>query len=272
MSEHRVQSGAVTKGSFGARRQHPPAPLRTHSDTSTHVEPSVQSPPGHVRHKSSSLASGQSRANSKYARRSSEQTGEVSQHGAKAYRPPESIPEYASLDVNGAAHGVMSPPLTPIKSRDSNSSGSAADNADLLTFDFSKIDYELERAKVIGTGLWSSVFLADGSINSPPPNSGLPSPPSTPQAKRQMGPSSLFAVKTPARSDARAVFKQEAATLSHLMRQAGAAQCIVPFLGIDTRNCALVFDAVIGGSLDNLNSRLKHSKFSGGLPLFIDRV
>nr|POE84695.1 camp-dependent protein kinase type 2 [Quercus suber] len=41
------------------------------------------------------------------------------------------------------------------------------------------------------------------------------------------------------------------------MHQPEASQYIVPFLGQDSRNSALLFDAVIGGSLENLNGRLK---------------
>jgi hypothetical protein len=261
MSEQSLHAESSGRKSFGARRQHPPAPLRTHSDTTTRSDNDTQSSSSHVRHKSSSLASGQSRASSRYARRSSHQGNEMPTHRMKAQGPSESIPEYSSLDVM-AGQGVLSPPLTPIKMRDQAGTAGLPDESDLLTFDFGKIDYELRRAKTIGRGLWSTVFLADGSISSPLQSADLPSPPGTPPAKRQLGPSSLFAIKTPARSDAKAVFRQEARVLSHLMRHSGATQCIVPFLGLDTRNTSLVFEAVIGGSLDNLNSRLKHSKSS----------
>lgn len=50
---------------------------------------------------------------------------------------------------------------------------------------------------------------------------------------------------------------QEAKVLAHLQRREVSNQFIVPFYGLDERNGSLVFQALIGGSLDNLNSRLK---------------
>lgn len=40
-------------------------------------------------------------------------------------------------------------------------------------------------------------------------------------------------------------------------RSSISSQFIVPFYGLDERNGSLVFEAVLGGSLENLNSRLK---------------
>ncbi|EMC92132.1 hypothetical protein BAUCODRAFT_53461, partial [Baudoinia panamericana UAMH 10762] len=56
---------------------------------------------------------------------------------------------------------------------------------------------------------------------------------------------------------ARTVFVQEAKVLTHLMQHPSAIQYIVRFYGLDERNSALVFEAVLGGSLENLSSRLR---------------
>lgn len=50
---------------------------------------------------------------------------------------------------------------------------------------------------------------------------------------------------------------QEAKVLAHLQRRSISSQFIVPFYGLDERNGSLIFEALIGGSLENLNSRLK---------------
>ncbi|KAK3678961.1 hypothetical protein LTR78_001414 [Recurvomyces mirabilis] len=260
-SSARQTHSGISKSAFSGRRQQPPAPLRTHSATDTIIPEQLwEAQVAHTRHKSSSLASGVSRANPRYARRASEQPAEAQRPGQKSHRAPDSIPENTALDVPGA-YGVFSPPLTPIQSRNSCDSSKSSDSEtanQIAEYDFSKLDYELDRAKVIGTGLWSTVYLADGKA-SPRLATGRspPSPPTTPDTKRHLGPSSLFAVKTPARADAKDVFRQEAKVLTHLVEDLSASQFIVPFRGLDTRNCALVFDAVIGGSLETLNSRLQ---------------
>ena len=158
----------------------------------------------------------------------------------------------------GVAVGLeaISPPDTPVKSRTQKDDAEKAPVPDTIHYDFSKLDYELERARALGQGLWSNVWLADAK-HSVAAYAGLPTPPSTPPRRYVTAASSVFAVKMPARQDAVDVFKQEAKVLSHLMRLPGASQYIVTFLGLDQRNSALIFDAVIGGSLESLNSRLQ---------------
>ena len=162
----------------------------------------------------------------------------------------------SSLDtvVSDASTFTGSPqsPLTNLSSPRTSIEGPAPT---IIPFDFTKIDYELERAKVLGQGLWSTVYLAEQK------SSKTASSPSLPKRlfRKPRAPSAplLFAVKTPARQDAKDVFLQEARILSHLQRRSSSRMYVVPFYGLDARCDSLVFEAVIGGSLDDLSSRLK---------------
>ncbi|CAK4032551.1 kinase domain-containing [Lecanosticta acicola] len=160
-------------------------------------------------------------------------------------------------DISGMS---LSPdtPLTSIASE--RSSLDCDDGPNVLAYDFSRIDYELERAKVLGTGLWSTVYLAEQKRTQAPRLSASLSPKKSPRWSRKSRSSSaptLFAVKVPSRQDAKEIFDQEARVLTHLLRRPTATQHIVSFYGLDPRNGALVSEAVIGGSLENLNGRLK---------------
>lgn len=127
-----------------------------------------------------------------------------------------------------------------------------------IAFDFMRIDYELNRARCIGRGLWSSVYLAEPIIKSPArSNFRNLTPPRTPERKPTMSKARLFAVKVPARPDANDIFNQEAQILTTLQRSAFAHDHIVSFHGLDGRNSALIFEGVIGGSLGDLTNRLK---------------
>jgi serine/threonine protein kinase len=53
------------------------------------------------------------------------------------------------------------------------------------------------------------------------------------------------------------VFIQEARVLSRIQTRENASQFVVTFYGMDQRNGNLIFEAVIGGSLENLAARLK---------------
>lgn len=152
--------------------------------------------------------------------------------------------------------GFQSPPEPPVQLRAGVSSSETRYPPEILPYDFSQLDYEIQRSRVAGEGLWSIVLLADAknTCNINDPVSPLTSPP--PPSKRFQA-SSIYAIKTPARSEAMDVFAQEAKILTHLMRQRSSRQYIVPFLGLDMRNGSLVFEAVLGGSLESLNSRLK---------------
>lgn len=54
------------------------------------------------------------------------------------------------------------------------------------------------------------------------------------------------------------VLRHEAKVLSRLQTVPGVTQYIVPFFGLDERNDALIFEAVIGGSMEDLTGRLRH--------------
>ncbi|KAF2726238.1 kinase-like protein [Polychaeton citri CBS 116435] len=157
----------------------------------------------------------------------------------------------------------LTPPVSPTTAKaHEDSDGRVV--PEILNYDFTRLDYELERAKVLGTGLWSTVYLT----YSAPPAASLaqPSrftPPTTPSKSANNGAtsssstSSLYAVKVPARPDASEILYHEARMLTRLQTRADAAQYIVAFDGLDTRNSALVFEAALGGSLESMNSRLK---------------
>ncbi|KXS94740.1 hypothetical protein AC578_11169 [Pseudocercospora eumusae] len=146
-------------------------------------------------------------------------------------------------------------PETPLTSLSSQRSSLEVDGPEVMAYDFSKIDYELERAKVLGQGLWSTVFLAEQKTTAG--NSIVLASPRHRRKSRTSSSPLLFAVKTRARQDAKAVFHQEARVLSHLQRRSVSSLYVVPFYGLDARNESLVFEAVIGGSLEDLTSRLR---------------
>lgn len=169
--------------------------------------------------------------------------------------PFEASPAAAA---NSSAYGLLSPPETPSKSVGGAGTSGEASVHDIMTYDFSRIDYELERAHSLGQGLWSNVWLADAKYATRIEDSIDPfTPPSTPPRRHTIAASSVFAVKTPARPDAREVFVQEAKVLTHLMRRPSASQFVVTLVGLDQRNSALIFEAVIGGSLESLTGRLR---------------
>jgi len=241
------------------RRRPPPSPLRTRSE----CEPlgglfGLGHGGGHARHNSTSTTSTSLNTSSRFKRTQirglpSEQEVEEESSDQDGDASPDQ-----PCSVQQPASGVLTPPLTPDKSRSRTASSESENSPELLAFDSSRIDYELEGATVLGSGLWSVVVLADAVFKPAcPADPNLPSPPTSPQKKRPTPSSSLFAIKKPARRDAIPVFHQEAKILTYLMRQRATSQYIIPFYGLDERNSALVFEAVIGGSLEALNNRLK---------------
>lgn len=149
---------------------------------------------------------------------------------------------------------MQTPPITPGQERHSAPSNENPSVEETL-FDFSRIDYELDRARRIGQGLWSSVYLAEPILKSP--KLIKVTPPSTPRRPPALPFCRLFAVKAPARPDSDAIFKHEARILTKLQQSTRAHQHVVPFHGLDPRNSTLIFEGVIGGSLEDLSSRLK---------------
>lgn len=158
----------------------------------------------------------------------------------------------SSLDAMDA----LTPPITPVKSKDSMSTEADEDRLEVKMYDFSRIDYEIDRAKTIGKGLWSVVHWAQPTARSSALLENPLTPPSTPE-KPVAPPCSLYAVKLPARPDSAETFTHEAKMLTHLQRSRHSHHYIVPFHGFDSRCSSLVFEAVLGGSLENLVARLK---------------
>ncbi|QIW99911.1 hypothetical protein AMS68_005429 [Peltaster fructicola] len=155
-----------------------------------------------------------------------------------------------------------SSPLSPRDSLEQTRSRGCSDtegpsSQDLIYFDFTKIDYELERARKLGSGLWSNVYMSEPTLSRPQPVPGRLTPPYSPRASISAS-TAVFAIKVPARKDANVVLRHEAKMLSHLQSFAGMSQYVVPFFGLDGRNDALVFEAVIGGSMHDLSNRLRH--------------
>lgn len=152
---------------------------------------------------------------------------------------------------------VFTPPATPGKAEflDDHSSNPAPE---ILEYDFSKINYELDRAKLLGSGLWSDVYLAEPTA---PDTAGdspttLLTPPATPQKVPTSLRPSLYAVKLPTRPDAHEVFRQEAKVLTHIHRHSSSETYVVPFHGSDPRNSALIFTALQSGSLHDITCRM----------------
>ena len=145
--------------------------------------------------------------------------------------------------------GLSMSPGTPLTSIPSERSSLDFDGPEVLAYDFSKIDYELERAKVLGQGLWSTVYMAEQKRTR---TSRLLASSSSPTStlrrwsrhSRSSSTPTLFAVKLPSRQDASEIFQQEARILTHLMRRPSAVQHIVSFYGLDARNGALVSEAI----------------------------
>lgn len=150
---------------------------------------------------------------------------------------------------------VPSPPASPTTDEDDQMDLDEEPHG-VTSYDFSRIDCEMDRAKAIGTGLWSQVYWAQPIVRSPTFARMPLTPPTTPQ-KRTAPPCSLFAVKSPARKDAVDVFHHEARMLTAIQRSGDAHRYIVPFYGLDPRNSSLIFEAVLGGSLENQVARLK---------------
>lgn len=78
---------------------------------------------------------------------------------------------------------------------------------EVLLYDFTKIDYDIVRATLLGKGLWSIVYLAEQKSTTPV--NAIDSPRSPTRSRRQpRSGSALFAIKTPARKDSHPIFRK----------------------------------------------------------------
>lgn len=218
-----------------------PFPTRTYSESQA-VGPSIESNdnPQHVRRKSAHTNLGTRSANPR-----------------RTNRPRRTA--LAAVQEREDDPGLPTPPSTPAEVSSAHSEAPGAYSSGAL-YDFSQIDYEIERARTLGRGLWSSVYLAQPQLVVKPPqqlSANASTSPITPERKSAILPCSLFAVKVPSRADAKEVFLHEAKILTALQASVDAQRYIVPFYGLDVRSSSLVFEGVVGGSLENLIGRLK---------------
>ncbi|KAF2816876.1 kinase-like protein [Mytilinidion resinicola] len=171
---------------------------------------------------------------------------------------------------------ASTPPLTPLSRPHKDSIPTETDDTfsltdrrttELLEFPFRTTDYTLDKKNLLGSGLWSDVFLALPII---PKLStahsdieidvlGTLSPPLTPVKARNTSNSipsipQAYAIKLPAMTSAKAVIASEARILSHLSSFSSYSDHIVPFFGLDTRNGALIMSAMP----NNLNAFVKN--------------
>ena len=246
-----------------SRPENRPLPLRTYSESEADGAGCDADWSGsHLRRKSAYTATGTVRLN--LHRPASSKSERMRNEASLSTQTLSAVQElhdgtvFPTAENPAGGLNALTPPVTPVRGRGTESKNSAASEPDITCYDFSKIDYELDRMRAIGKGLWSLVYLAQPVVKSPQQSTAdIPSPPLTPQRKAVVPPCRLFAVKIPARPDAKDVFLQDARILTRLQRSTNAHQYIVPFHGLDARNSSLVFEGVIGGSLENLLGRLK---------------
>lgn len=253
-----------SKNSSGRRPSHPvgrPQPLRTSSESaSVDGRPNSASNGEHNRHrhKSSYLAF---RPRQLRLQRQTNNDAKHTKPPAVHIEAPD-CQEYVALPAL-AENGELlpesphrEPPGTSFQEPENESEHLVC--SDLMLYDFSRIDYELDRARSIGTGLWSTVFFAQPVLQSTRQTVSKISNPSPTSWKRSNSPPcSLYAVKVAVRPDAKAIFEQEARILTTLQRSEDSGSFLVPFYGLDGRHSALVFEGVVGGSLESLVTRLK---------------
>jgi serine/threonine protein kinase len=128
----------------------------------------------------------------------------------------------------------------------------------MRVFPVEKSDYQVSNDEQLGSGRWSTVYLAtplqaklkqDHSI-------GLLTPPTTPTRSHYSGSwleatPEYYAVKVASNRSSIKVLKDEATILSHLSSLSWCKDHIVPFHGYDIRNDSIVFSA-LPASLEDL--------------------
>ncbi|KAF2502290.1 kinase-like protein [Lophium mytilinum] len=170
---------------------------------------------------------------------------------------------------------ASTPPVTPLSRARKDSIPTEIDEAfsligrratKVLEFPFRTTEYTLDKKNLLGSGLWSDVYLALPVF--PKPSAahfdvevevlGIITPPLTPVKPRNTSTSipsipQAYAIKVPAMTSAKAVIASEARILSHLSSFSLDQDYIVPFFGLDTRNGALV----MGAMTSNLDAFVK---------------
>jgi serine/threonine protein kinase len=153
------------------------------------------------------------------------------------------------------------------------------DRIEVLKYDFSRIDYELDRTRSIDTGAWSTVYFAKPVAHSTKPaGPSTSSPPGTPSGRSIDPACSLYVVKMTKGAGAKKVFGHEVKILTKLQQSEDSHEYIVPFYGVDERNSALVFEGVGRGppedpSLDGFVKRFttmtEHERHKAFRELFV---
>ena len=236
-----------------------PLPLRKYSEAEAdEFKPKWTTNKDHTRHKSEHIASGfmwstlDRLGNERAAMVHSNERGVQKSCVSSGSNHIEVKYRFATPARTTSSY--FTPPVTPMT--DAKAESKEDGRVEILKYDFSRIDYELDRAKLIGRGLWSNVYFAEPTVRSPTIDT-LTTPPPTPQRRSNIPPCSVYAVKVAARPDATKIFHQEARMLTILQRSDEAHDHIVPFYGLDGRNSGLIFEGVDGGSLESLVARLK---------------
>ncbi|KAF2087685.1 kinase-like protein [Saccharata proteae CBS 121410] len=118
------------------------------------------------------------------------------------------------------------------------------------------VPYSLLSDAALGTGLWSSVYLASPTFPTSPGQSSVTSPDFTPPAtpvtpvsshrtQSSMASSSrVWAIKVPANKTAKGVIRSEAHIMTRISSCAGYEDHVVPFIGLDPQNGSLMMQAL----------------------------
>ncbi|QDS72186.1 hypothetical protein FKW77_004896 [Venturia effusa] len=150
----------------------------------------------------------------------------------------------------------------------------------LHLFPTDRFDYELLHDQKLGSGRWSTVYLATSVKASNTPSVNMITPPTTPTRSRRSSsfPESrpqYFAVKIAANRPSVKVLKEEATILSRLSLLSGSERHVVPFHGFDTRKNSLVFSALpanLEDLISNELSRLDEAARSAKLVSIFTRI
>jgi hypothetical protein len=242
--------------------------------------------------------------------------------GLSLYRPENTPPasptttrpiRMGAQDMRGVHHGdSLTPPVTPIcasheksdsellttpashirtDSAHSVSNPFQSGNVEVVAFPFQSSDYEIQtddnqKKKLLGTGVWSDVYLATPCPAKPvshsipvtmlddisPPITRIQSHDSVIGMDRITTPA-LYAIKVPASRSAQKVLTEEARILSHLTRFPDSSNHVLRFFGQDPRTYALVLEAMDGtleswiqGSLNTLPEPERAAKLAAVFP------
>lgn len=139
---------------------------------------------------------------------------------------------------------IISLPSTPPTRSDRNSFTQLPPQTPALRPIAGEIEFDLDGAELLGTGLWSKVYKAEIAfpepVHLPPSLNDLLTPPTSPQKTRGGEPSSVYAVKSSSRSDAKEVFEEEARILSYLSLDKRSLQFVIPFYGLFNSSTSLL--------------------------------